>query len=73
MDESGVIKEKKVNAVATYLYGVGRFVPPVVGDVLVMAVGYRNGERDLVGLSSEDIVRVKHICNFELLFMTHPL
>ena len=51
VDESGVIKGREVNMIATYLMGPVGY--PIVGDALIMAIGMRNGEPDLVGLGAD--------------------
>ena len=48
-DEDGVIKNLEVNVVGTLLYGA-----PIVGDIIIMKSGVRNGEPDIVGMGDEE-------------------
>lgn len=55
VDEEGLLKDKPENRIASYLYG-GR--APIVGDVIIMGEGLnQDSERDLVGLTEEQIER----------------
>ena len=45
-NDEGVLKRLPLNRAASLLYGSG-----IVGDVLLMAQGWRDGEPDIVGLT----------------------
>lgn len=48
VDESGALKENKVNELASYLYGY-----TIYGNVLFVGEGYVNGEPDFKGLPED--------------------
>lgn len=48
-DEDGVLKGLDVNVIGTLLYGA-----PIVGDIVIMKSGVRNGEPDIVGMNDEE-------------------
>lgn len=50
VDEEGLLKDKPINLWASFAYG-----ETIVGDVLIMKEGFRNGEPDIIGLESEDM------------------
>lgn len=51
VDEEGLLKNKRENWIASYLYNCSS---PIVGDVVIMVEGLnRDGERDIVGLTEE--------------------
>ena len=73
VDESGLIKNRPVNLLASGFYGSAN--SPIVGDVLFLMVGYRNGERDLVGFDedeAEDYCKM-YADTLELLLTGEPL
>lgn len=73
VDESGLIKNRPVNLLASGFYGPGDF--SIVGDVLFLMVGIRNGERDLIGFSAEEAEynRKMYADTLELLLTGEPL
>ena len=59
-NEESLLKNLPVNEVASYLYGVDRHGCPIVGNVVIVDLGYRDGEPDLVGLGpllAEEVFR----------------
>ena len=54
IDEEGKLKRLPVNPVASAWYGPGDFI---VGNAVVMKDGYVDGERDIVGLTEEELKR----------------
>ena len=73
VDESGLIKSRPVNLLASGFYGFDK--SPIVGDVLFLMVGLRNGERDLIGFSAEEAedYRKMYADTLELLLSGEPL
>lgn len=55
VDEEGLLKEKQMNPFASVLYGYVAHGQPIVGTVVLMKEGIRDGEPDIVGLDEEDI------------------
>lgn len=56
VDESGWYKEPlRVNKFASIWYG-----DTIVGDVLLASAGYRNGEKDVVGLDGYQLQWLRH-------------
>ena len=48
-DDEGILKHKKLNTIASHFYGSG-----MVGDVVIMKEGFRDGEPDIVGLDDDE-------------------
>lgn len=73
VDESGLIKNRPVNLLASGFYGF--YNSPIVGDVLFLMVGIRNGEHDLMGFSAEEAEdnRKMYADTLELLLSREPL
>ena len=60
VNEAGLLLGLEVNALASYMYGAHIHGHPIVGNVVLMKNGRRNGEPDIVGLlaaEAADIVR----------------
>lgn len=53
VDEDGKNKRLKLNEIATALYG--NWWDEIVGDVLIMAEGFVDGEPDIVGLEENQV------------------
>ena len=49
-DDEGILKHKKLNPIASHFYGSG-----MVGDVVIMKEGFRDGEPDIVGLDDDEV------------------
>jgi len=54
VDEEGLLKNLPLNAVGSILYGTAEHGCPIVGDILIMQDGFRDGEPDIVGLDDQD-------------------
>lgn len=52
-DEEGLLKQKPVNVIGTTLYG-----DPIVGDIVIMKDGFRDGEPDIVGMDDDHATRI---------------
>lgn len=55
VNEEGLLKGLPLNPLGSLLYGTLEHGYPIVGNVIFMKDGYRNGEPDIVGLDDEDI------------------
>lgn len=58
VNEEGLIRELPVNLMGSILYESHIHGSPVVGNVVIMKDGFRNGERDIVGLDAEDVAKL---------------
>jgi hypothetical protein len=58
VNEEGLLDRLPYNEVASYLYATEDHGFPIVGDVVIMQDGWRNGERDIIGLDDDDFVRL---------------
>lgn len=61
VDEEGLLKYKFPNSFGSYLYGSDLHYNPIVGDIVVMATGFRNGELDIVGLTDNQVAYIKSL------------
>lgn len=53
-NEEGMLKNLPINCIGSIWY---RSI--IVGNIVVMKLGYRNGERDIVGLEDSEISEIK--------------
>lgn len=49
-DDEGILKHKPLNPIASLWYGSG-----MVGDVVIMKEGFRDGEPDILGLDDDEV------------------
>lgn len=56
IDDSGRLKDKPVNKLASLIYGIKRHGEPIVGNALLLKEGMFNGEPDLMSLDVEDLL-----------------
>lgn len=61
VDEEGLLKNLPLNAVGSILYGTAEHNCPIVGDILIMQDGFRDGERDIVGLNDQEASAFKKV------------
>ena len=59
VNDEGQLRGLSRNLVGSFLYGTDLHGEPVVGNIVIMKDGYRNGEPDIVGLTDEEIERVQ--------------
>lgn len=60
VNEEGRLHGLPINPVGSLLYGTDMHREPIVGDIVIMKDGYRNGEPDIVGLDdTEDVDRIR--------------
>ncbi len=55
VDDEGLLKEYPLNVVGSFLYETLSHGHPIVGTVVFMKEGIRDGEPDIIGLSDEDV------------------
>lgn len=55
VDDEGLLKEYPLNVVGSFLYETLSHGCPIVGTVVFMKEGIRDGEPDIIGLSDEDV------------------
>jgi hypothetical protein len=60
VNEEGRLLDLPLNYVGSYFYGTGQHGEPIVGNIVIMKDGYRNGEPDIVGLDDSEVERVKY-------------
>ena len=58
-NEEGLLKKLPLNYIGSAWYGTGVHGDPIVGNIVVMKIGYRGGERDIVGLEESEIAEIK--------------
>lgn len=58
-NEEGLLKNLPLNTMGCIWYGTLDHGCPIVGNIVVMKIGFYNGERDIIGLEDDDIERVK--------------
>lgn len=54
VNEKGRLHDLPFNLVGCFLYQTHIHGQPIVGNIILMAEGYRNGERDIVGLEEDE-------------------
>ena len=59
VNDEGRLRGLSRNLVGSFLYGTDLHGEPVVGNIVIMKDGYRNGEPDIVGLTDEEVERVQ--------------
>lgn len=60
VNEEGRLLDLPLNYVGSYFYGTDQHGEPIVGNIVVMKDGYRNGEPDIVGLDDSEVEQVKY-------------
>lgn len=65
VNDEGTIQQLPPNLLGCMLYGTVQHGWPICGDIVIMEDGYRNGERDIVGLGEgvdiSLIAQIEHI------------
>lgn len=59
VNEEGRLHKLPINLVGSFFYGTDFHNEPIVGNIVIMKDGYRNGEPDIVGLDDTEIERVQ--------------
>lgn len=60
VNEEGRLRNLPLNHIGSYFYGTDQHGEPIVGNIVVMKDGYRNGEPDIVGLDDSEAEQVKY-------------
>lgn len=60
VNEEGRLRGLPRNLAGSFLYGTDIHCEPIVGNIVIMKDGYRNGEPDIVGLTDGEIERVQY-------------
>ena len=60
VNEEGRLHKLPLNLVGSFFYGTDFHNEPIVGNIVIMKDGYRNGEPDIVGLDDTEIERVQN-------------
>ena len=58
VNEEGRLIGLEKNVIGSLVYGMLIHGEPIVGNIAILKDGWRNGERDIVGLDEDDIPRV---------------
>lgn len=61
VNEEGLIRKLPKNPIGSFWYQTHKHGWPICGDVVVMGIGFRNGERDIIGLTDDEIQVVKYL------------
>lgn len=60
VNEEGRLRNLPINLAGSFFYGTDFHNEPIVGNIVIMKDGYRNGEPDIVGLDDTEIERVQN-------------
>lgn len=60
VNEEGRLHKLPINLVGSFFYGTDFHNEPIVGNIVIMKDGYRNGEPDIVGLDDTEIEKVQN-------------
>lgn len=58
VNETGLQRELPLNIIGSFWYGTHMHGAPIVGNIVVMKEGIRNGEQDLVGLTDQEAAAI---------------
>ena len=61
VNEEGLLRNLPLNYVGSWWYGTHKHGCPIVGNIIVMKLGWRDGERDIIGLEDEDIEKIREL------------
>lgn len=61
VNEEGRLQNLPVNSLGSFLYGADQHGEPIVGDIVIMKDGYRDGEPDIIGLEDAEVEKVKYV------------
>ena len=63
VNEEGLLMDLPLNAIGSVWYRTWEHGHPIVGDIVVMKEGFENGDRDLLGLTDEEILEIMSIAS----------
>lgn len=61
VNEEGRLLDLPLNHIGSFFYGTDQHGEPIVGNIVVMKDGYRNGEPDIVGLNDVEAEQIKDV------------
>ena len=61
VNEEGRLLDLPLNHIGSFFYGTDQHGEPIVGNIVVMKDGYRNGEPDIVGLDDVEAEQIKDV------------
>ena len=61
VNEEGLLLDLDINPIGCDLYRTMRHGQPIVGNIVIMKVGYADGEPDIVGLADNEIEEIKKL------------
>lgn len=61
VNEEGRLLDLPLNPIGSFFYGTDQHGEPIAGNIVVMKDGYRDGERDIVGLNDVEAEEIKNI------------
>lgn len=61
VNEEGRLLDLPLNPIGSFFYGTDQHGEPIVGNIVIMKDGYRDGERDIVGLNDVEAEEIKNI------------
>lgn len=61
VNEEGRLLDLPLNPIGSYFYGTDQHGEPIAGNIVVMKDGYRDGERDIIGLNDVEAEQIKDI------------
>lgn len=61
VNEEGLLLDLPANPLGCFLYQTMVHGSPIVGNIVVMKEGYVDGEPDLIGLTEEEIAKIKEL------------
>ena len=61
VNEEGRLLDLPLNPIGSFFYGTDKHGEPIAGNIVIMKDGYRDGERDVVGLDDVEAEAIKNI------------
>ena len=61
VNEEGRLLDLPLNPIGSFFYGTDKHGEPIAGNIVIMKDGYRDGERDIVGLGDVEAEEIKNI------------
>ena len=60
VNEEGRLLDLPLNHIGSFFYGTDKHGAPIVGNIVIMKDGYRDGGPDIIGLDDAEVEQVKH-------------
>lgn len=61
VNEEGLLLNLPFNPIASYFYEYDKHGSPIVGNVIILKMGYYDCEPDVVGMTDTDVAKIKEI------------